>query len=48
MLRCIEVGLTVPDLDFLEYGEVTDIIVERGNDDCEYRQIASQEDFDRF
>lgn len=48
MLRCIEVGLTVPDLDFLEYGEVTDIIVERGNDICEYRQIATQEDFDKF
>jgi len=48
MLRCIEVGLTVPDLDFLEYGEVTDIIVERGNDGCEYRQIATQEDFDKF
>lgn len=48
MLRCIEVGLTLPDLDFLEYGEATDVIIEKGNDDCEYRQIATQADFDKF
>jgi len=32
----------------LEYGEVTDMIIERGNDDCTYQRIATQEDFDAF
>lgn len=48
MLRALQVGLSLSDLDFLEYGEVTNIIIEHANDNCEYQQIASQADFDRF
>lgn len=48
VLRAIQVGLTLADLDFLEYGEVMDIITERANDDAKYNQVASQADFDRF
>jgi len=36
------------DLDHLEYGQVTDLLIEHGNDECEYQQLATQDDFDRF
>lgn len=36
------------DLDFLTYGQVTDILTEHMNDDCEYPEMATQADFDRF
>ncbi len=48
VLRALQVGLTLSDLDFMEYGEVTSLLIERGNDDCEYQQVATQTDFDRF
>ena len=40
--------LTIDDLDCLSLGMVYDILTEAANDDCEYKQIATQEDFDRF
>lgn len=36
------------DLDYLNYGEVVDMMIEAGNDKEEYDYIATQEDFDRF
>ncbi len=41
-------GLTLDDLDNLEYGLVIDMMTESMNDDYEYRPLATQEDFDRF
>lgn len=48
MLRAVQVGLSLIDLYDLEYGEVLDIITEASNDDCDYQEVASQDDFDRF
>lgn len=48
MLRCLEVGLHPSDLHLLDMGTVTDILVESGNDHCEYQEVADQRDFDRF
>lgn len=48
LLRCFQIGLSLSDLDVLEYRTVMDMIVESANDHAEYRQVASQEDFDRF
>ena len=48
LLRAIQIGLTLDDLDSLEYGTVTDMITESLNDNCEYKELASQEDFDKF
>ena len=48
VLRCIQVGLTLSDLDVLDYGLVLDIMTESGNDGYTYQQVATQEDFDRF
>ena len=48
MLRCFEMGLSIADLHFLDEGQVLDMMVERSNDNCEYSQVATQKDFDRF
>ena len=48
LLRCVQIGLNMDDLDALEMGTVMDMMTEANNDDCEYRQLATQEDFDRF
>lgn len=48
LLRAVQAGLNMADLDFLNYGEVLDIITEAGNDSYEYKSLAGQEDFDKF
>lgn len=48
MLRCKELGLSVDDLDNIEFGLVVDMMIERNNDDYQYPYKASQKDFDRF
>lgn len=41
-------GLRISDLDLLDEGMVMDMMIESGNDSFKYRQLATQEDFDRF
>lgn len=48
LLRCIQLGLSIRDLDLLTIGMVNDMYAESRNDDCKYREVATQEDFDRF
>ena len=48
LLRCLEVGLSLRDLDLLTIGMVLDIWTERSNDDVKYSQVAGQEEFDKF
>ena len=48
LLRCIEIGIPIRDLDLLTIGMVMDIWTEKANDDVKYQQIATQEDFDKF
>ena len=48
LLRCIELGLSITDLDNLSIGLILDIFCERGNDDYDYATVATQDDFDRF
>lgn len=48
LLRCTEVGLSMSDLDDLTVGMVNDMFVEKSNDGYEWKELASQEDFDRF
>ena len=50
LLRCVQIGLSLRDLDLLTIGMVNDMYAESRNDECQdsWRQIASQEDFDRF
>lgn len=48
MLRCKELGLSVSDLEEIEYGLVMDMLIEQGNDQYDYPYKATQEDFNRF
>lgn len=48
LLRAVQMGLTLDDLDGLEYGTVVDMMTESANDGCNYNAVASQEDFDRW
>ena len=54
LLRCMEVGISIRDLDLLTIGMVLDIWVEKGNDSAEETsntgsvRMAQQRDFDAF
>ena len=48
VLRAVQLGLSLDDLDGMEYGTVIDLMTEAANDTCEYKQLASQDDFDKF
>lgn len=52
LLRCLEVGLSMSDLELLTVGLVLDIWTERLNDDAKEPKSdireATQEDFDKF
>ena len=48
LLRCLQIGLSLRDLDLLTVGMVNDIFIENSNDDCEYATVASQEEMDAF
>ena len=48
LLRCVQLGLGVGDLELLTIGLVNDLFTERQNDDFKYDTLASQDDFDRF
>ena len=48
LLRCVQLGLSMGDLDFLTIGLVNDMFTERENDECHYDVLADQRDFDRF
>ena len=45
LLRCVQLGISIRDLDLLTIGMVNDIYAESGND--EYKGY-SQKDFDAF
>ena len=52
LLRCVEVGISIRDLDLLTIGMVLDIFVEKWNDNIEenrntgFVRMAQQADFD--
>ena len=51
LLRCVQLGISIRDLDLLTIGMVNDMYVESGNDqdaDKKYSVIATQADLDRF
>lgn len=49
VLRAKQMGLSLDEMEILEEGFITDMIIESNNDSYDgYQQIASQEDFDKF
>ena len=48
LLRTAQLGIPIRDLELLTIGMVTDMLVEAGNDGCEYDLLPTQGDFDAF
>ena len=48
LLRCLEIGISIGDLDYLTIGMVMDIWTEKANDSVKDDSLATQEDFDKF
>ena len=48
MLRCVQLGISIADLDLLTIGLVNVMFTVRQNDVYPYQELASQADFDRF
>ena len=48
MLRCLQVGLSIDDLDKLDIGLVNDMFVEMANDHVEWAYKATQDDMNAF
>jgi len=48
LLRCLQAGLHMADLDEITMGDVYDVLIEQGNDSCEYTPLADQSDIDAF
>lgn len=49
LLRCVQLGISIRDLDLLTIGLVNDMYAENSNDDYKgYKEVAIQEDFDKF
>lgn len=48
MLRCKDLGLSLPELDLITIGDVIDLLTEKMNDNFDYPVQATQEDFDSF
>lgn len=48
LLRCVQLGISIRDLDLLTIGMVNDMYAENSNDDWNYNTVATQKDFDKF
>ena len=48
MLRCVQIGVSIRDLDLLTVGMIIDMYVESQNDEYKYPDLARQDDFDKF
>ena len=48
LLRCVQLGLSLHELELLTIGMVDDMYIEMANDSVKFPQKAAQEDFDRF
>ena len=48
LLRCVQIGLTLSDLDLLTIGMVNEMFIEKDNDEATYEYKSTQNDFDRF
>lgn len=48
LLRCVELRISIKDLDLLTIGLINDMYTESQNDEYKYREIATQDDFDNF
>ena len=48
LLRCVQLGISIRDLDLLTIGMVNDMYVESANDEHKYARVADQQAMDMF
>ena len=48
LLRCVQLGLSMADLEMLSIGLINDMFSESRNEGYKYAEIATLEDCDRF
>jgi len=48
LLRCVQLGLSMADLEKLSIGLINDMYAESRNDEWKYATLATQEDMDCF
>ena len=48
MLRCVQLGISIQDLELLTIGMVTDMVTESQRDSEKFDVVAGQEQFDVF
>ena len=48
LLRCVQLGISIRDLDLLTVGLVNDMYIESDNDNENYAQIGTQAMMDAF
>ena len=48
LLRCVQLGISIRDLDLLTVGLVNDMYIESNNDTEKYAQIGTQAEMDAF
>lgn len=48
LLRCVQMGLSMGDLEHLSIGLVNDMFIESRNDDYDYAEVADQDAMDSF
>jgi len=48
LLRCVQLGLSMADLELLSIGLINDMYAESRNDEHPYARLAVQSDFDCF
>lgn len=48
ILRVVQLGLSICELEYLDMGTVLDVFTEANNDSYDYPQKATQNDIDRL
>lgn len=48
LLRCIQLGISMGDMELLSIGLINDMYAESRNDECKYAEVATQADMDGF
>lgn len=48
LLRCVQLGISMADMELLSIGLINDMYSESRNDEWKYCEIGTQEDMDLF
>jgi hypothetical protein len=48
LLRAVQLGVSIQDMDLLTIGLIMDMYTESTNDSMKYPALATQEDFNKF